>query len=99
MSTVKATWKNGQVHLDGQADWPEGRRLVVAEDRLTDIDFMTENEQADDPKAIEQWIAELDALPALTMTPAQEAEMVAWRRKAKEFNLEALRRQMEEGIP
>jgi hypothetical protein len=33
------------------------------------------------------------------MTPEQEAEMLAWRHKVKEFNLEAVRKQMEEGIP
>ena len=99
MSAIKATWKSGQVLLDSPADWPDGRRLVVAEDRPADVEFMTEDEQSDDPKAVERWIEELRALPALTMTPEQEAEMIAWQRKVKEFNLEAVRRQMEEGIP
>ncbi len=27
MSTVKATWQNGQVILEGKADWPEGHPL------------------------------------------------------------------------
>ena len=31
MSAVKATWKNGQVLLESQADWPDGCRLIVAE--------------------------------------------------------------------
>src|SRR5439155_12632803 len=99
MSTIKATWKNGQVLLDNGVDWPEGRRLVVTEERPADIEFMSEDEQSDDPEAIERWIQELQALPALTMTPEQEAEMIAWRKKVKEFNLEAVRRQMEEGVP
>lgn len=99
MSTVRALWQNGQVVLQGHADWPEGRRLVVTEDLLADVDFMTEDQQSDDPEAIERWAQELQALPALTMTPQQEAEMLAWQKKAKEFNREAVRRQMEEGIP
>ena len=99
MNTIKATWKNGQVQLDRHADWPEGRRLVVTEDRLADVDFMTEDEQSDDPAEIERWIAELEALRALTMTAEQEAEMLESRKKAKEFNLEAVRRQMAEGMP
>lgn len=97
MSAIKATWKNGQVLLDIPADWPDGRRLVVTEDRPADIEFLTEDEQSDDPEAIERWIEELHTLPALTMTPDQEAEMIVWRKKAKEFNLQAMRRQMEEG--
>ena len=99
MSTIRATWKSGQVHLDLPANWPEGSRLVVSEDRFDDIHFMTEEEQSDDPVSIERWIAELHALPALTMTAEQEADMLAWRKKAKKFNLDAVRRQMEEGIP
>ena len=59
MSVIKATWKNGQVLLDRPADWPDGRRLVVMEERPTEIAFMTEDEQSDDPQAIERWIAEL----------------------------------------
>ena len=99
MGAVKAIWKNGQVVLEGPAAWPEGRRLVVTEDRLADMEFMTEEEQSDDASAIERWIEELEALAAMTMTPAQEAEMIAWRQKTKDFNLEAVRQQMEEGIP
>jgi len=99
MSVIKATWKDGQVKLDEPAAWPEGHRLVVADDCLSDIDFMTEAEQSDDPDAIESWIQELEALPPVTMTAEQEAEMMAWRRKAKEFNLEAMRQQMRESKP
>lgn len=99
MSSVKATWSNGQILLDAPANWPEGRRLIVDEDRPAEIEFMTEEEQSDDPKAIEQWIAELRAMPAVTMTPEDEASLAAWRKKVKEFNLDAVRRQMEEDIP
>ncbi|HVS37245.1 MAG TPA: hypothetical protein VMS17_16910 [Gemmataceae bacterium] len=98
MSTVKATWKNGQVLLDGPADWPDGRRLVVTEEKAAEVEFLTEDDQADDPESVERWIEELRALPVPTMTPEQEAELLAWRAKAREFNLEAVRRQMAEGI-
>ncbi len=75
IKAIKAIWKNGQVLLDRPADWPEGRRLVVTEDRPADIEFMTKDEQSDDPAAIERWIEELGSLPALTMTPEEEAEL------------------------
>jgi hypothetical protein len=99
MNTIKATWKNGQVVLDSNADWPEGRRLVVLEDRAAGIEFMTEDEQSDDPIAIQRWIDELHALPAVPENIFQEAEQLAWREKMKTFNMEAVRRQMQEGIP
>jgi hypothetical protein len=28
-TTLTGTWKNGQVILDGSADWPEGCRVTV----------------------------------------------------------------------
>jgi hypothetical protein len=99
MSAIKATWKNGHIIPDGPVNWPEGRRLVVVEEPAAEIEFMTEDEQKDDPESIRQWIYELRAIPPLPMTPEQEAEMLAWRQKVKEFNLEAVRRQMEEDIP
>jgi len=99
MSTIKATWKNGQVVLDSPVSWPEGHRLVVVEESPAGIRFMTEEEQGDDPESVQKWIDDLQATPPLPMTPEQEADMIAWRRKVKEFNLEAVRRQMEEGIP
>ena len=37
MSAIKATWKNGQVLLDGPADWPDGRRLVVMEQHPAEV--------------------------------------------------------------
>ena len=86
-------------------DLPDGTKVMVdvtpvpAGNRLAEVDFMTEDEQSDDPDAIERWIAELEALPGITMTPEEEAEMLAWRKKEKEFNLEVARREMEKGIP
>ena len=68
MSTIRARWHNGQVVLEREVDWPEGRQLVVTEELPADIDFMTEEEQSDDPAAIEQWVKEVEALPPLTMT-------------------------------
>jgi len=99
MSGIKATWKNGQVVLDSPAGWPEGRRLVILEAPPADIEFMTEEDQTDDPAAVQEWIDELRAVPPLPLTPQQEAELLTWRQKVKEYNLQAVRRQMEEGIP
>ena len=59
---------------------------------------MTEDDQRDDPESIQQWIDDLRAIPPLPITPEQEAEVLNWRQKVKEFNLEAVRRQMEEGV-
>jgi len=98
MSTTKATWKNGQVVLDDHAAWPDGRRLLVSDEQSSDIEFMSEEQQGDDPAAIERWIDELKSLPGVPEDPSQEAERLAWQEKVKAFNVNAVRRQMEEGI-
>jgi len=99
MNAVKATWRNGQVVLDSPAEWPEGRRLVVAEETSGEIPFMTEADQRDDPQSVQEWMDELRAIPPLPMSAEQEAEMLAWRQWARDFNVEAVRRQMQEGMP
>ena len=52
MKALSAIWHNGQVVLDGRADWPEGCRLVVQENPRHGFEFMTEDEQSDDPRSI-----------------------------------------------
>ena len=99
MNAIKGTWKNGQVLLNAPADWPEGTSLLIepiAREEM--IEFMNENEQSDDPAAIQEWIEDVRSVPPLPMTSEQEAELLAWRQRAKEFNIEAVRKQMEEGI-
>jgi hypothetical protein len=99
MHTIKATWKNGQVVPEGPVNWHDGSHLVIHQVPPTDIEFMTEEEQGDDPGSIQRWIDDLRAIPPLPMTQEQETAMLTWLQKVKEFNLEAVRRQMAEGIP
>jgi hypothetical protein len=98
MNAVKATWKNGHIVPDAPVQWHEGCRLVIREEQLADVEFMTEEQQSADPVSVQKWIEDFRSIPPLSMTPEQEAEFVGWRQKAKEFNIEAVRRQMEEGI-
>jgi hypothetical protein len=105
MNAVEATVHNRRIEVSAPDDWPDGTKVMVdvmavpAGNRFDDIEFMTEGEQSDDPDAINRWIAELEALPGITMNPEEEAEMLAWRRKEKELNLEAARQEMAKGIP
>ena len=47
MNAIRGTFKNGQVVLDGPADWPEGCRLRIAPDptAATDSDPPETSEQ------------------------------------------------------
>jgi hypothetical protein len=99
MSALKATWKGGQVVLEGRADWPEGSRLIVREEGPAGIEFMTEEEQGNDPEAIRQWLDELRAIPPVPVDQAKEVERLAWEEEMRRFNIEAVRKQFEGGTP
>ena len=75
-SAQAGTWKNGHVILDGQADWPEGCRVIVIREPVPGLVGMTDEEQGEDPESIARWLAAFDAIPPLEMTPDEEAE---WR--------------------
>jgi hypothetical protein len=98
MTVIEATFKNGQIVPDGQPDWPEGCRLRIEPLPNAELVFMTEEEQGDDPESIQRWLMAFDSIPPLEMSAAEEARWQAWRQSMKAFNIEAVRRQMEEGI-
>jgi hypothetical protein len=75
-TTLTGILKDGRIILDGQADWPEGCRVVVIREPVAEIPGLPEDEQGDDPESIARWIAAFDAIPPLEMTPEEEAD---WR--------------------
>ena len=50
-----------------------------------DIKFMSEDEQGEDPVAIQRWIGDLRSMPALTEDPIEEATRKAWNAEMKRF--------------
>jgi hypothetical protein len=82
MNAVKAIWKSGQVILEDRADWPEGTRLVVAQEALAD-----DEDGEDDPESIARWIAEFNAIPPIEMTEQEEADWQAARQTQRELDI------------
>lgn len=100
MSSLKAIWLNGQIVLEGHADWPNGSRLlIIQEDSQTQlpVTFMTEDEQGDSPESIQAWIDDLRTIPPVPENPTREAERIAWDKKTDDFNRDAVRQQFEKG--
>lgn len=101
---IQTTIQNGRVNVPAPANLTDGTRVGVEITPLVPDDerairFMTEEEQADDPVSVEYWVADLQALPPVSMTPQQEAELLAGRQKERVFNLEAARREMDKELP
>src|SRR5262245_54922457 len=95
MDAIGATWKNGQIVPDGPVDWPEGCRLVIEPDLAASEPIgMREEDWSTSPEAIADWLAWYDSLEPLIVTPQEEADFAAWRRKVKEYTIA----HMHEGI-
>ncbi len=108
MSTVlrKGVVRGGQIVIDEPMDLPDGSEVTIlgrtADEPSHDlgaIDFMTEDEQGDDPEAIRQWVADLHSIPPVPSNPEKEAEWRAWEEQMRRFNVEAMRKQFEGGTP
>jgi hypothetical protein len=82
---IKATYHNGQIIPDDPVDWPEGQELIIQTRPTTGEFGLTEEEQSNDPEAIEKWIQWYDSLEPLIMTPEEEAEWKKTREAQKEF--------------
>jgi hypothetical protein len=84
---------------DGPMSPEEIARVKAGMDRLKSFDFMTEDEQCDDPVLVQEWIDDLRSIPPVPEDPEKEAEWQAWEEKMRQFNIEAVRKQFEEGTP
>ncbi len=65
--------------------------------RFAEIDFMTEDEQGDDPVGVQHWIGDLRSIPPAPQNDEKEAEWREWEGKMRVFNIEAVRKQFEGG--
>ena len=103
MSIIKAVVRNGHIETEEPLDLPEGTELLIPiPDRssaanMATIDFMTEDEQSDNPEMVEHWVDDLRSIPPVPENPEKEAEWRAWDERMRQFNSEAVRKQFEEG--
>lgn len=95
MNAIRATWTNGQIIPAEPVDWPEGVKLLVEPIVETEKIGMTEDEWRDDPESIAQWIAAVEKIEPMKWEEGEEEEYERYRQKFKEFNIEAVRKQME----
>ena len=97
MHAIKATWTNGQIVPAEPVDWPEGSELRVEPvvPKIQKIG-LTEEESGDDPESIAAWIAAVEKIEPLIWADGELEEYERYREKCRQFNLEAVRKQMDE---
>ncbi len=99
--SIRGIYRNGQVVLNQPADWPDGMRVDVmpfVEEEPDEVLGMTEEEQGDDPVSIAKWMQEFQAIPALNWSEEEHRRLDEWQARMKAYNLEAVRKQFEEGV-
>jgi hypothetical protein len=68
-------------------------------DQMKSLTFMTEEEQGEDLASIEAWISKLRSIPPVPTSLEQQAVLQEWRAQMREFNVEAVRKRFEQGLP
>jgi hypothetical protein len=93
---LSATWKNGQVILDGPADWPEGCKLQVAAiSRSEEQTGIPDDQWPRDPQGIAELLERMNQIEPFEMTPEEEADWQAWRGKIKDYELANFEKRIE----
>ncbi len=87
MILLKGTIQNGQVVLARPADLPDGTEVTVLTHGPFEKLGIPDDEWPTDPKGIAGLLARMQAVESFDMTPEEEAEVEAWRRKVKEYTL------------
>jgi hypothetical protein len=97
VNAVKATWTNGQILPAEPVDWPEGSELVVEPVNGAASIGLTESEWREDGNSIAEWEKWVRSVQPLEYTDEERAELASYREQHRQFNLEAVRRQMKAG--
>jgi len=97
MNSIKAVWKNGQIVPAEPVDWPEGCELLVEPLDLNGEKIgLTEEDWKDDAASVAAWIEAVNKIEPMIWAEGEQEEYERYRKEFRDFNIEAVRKQMEE---
>ena len=76
-------------------DWPEGSELRVEPINPRERIGLSNDEWHDDLESITAWIEAVDKIEPLIWSEGEEEEYRRYREKCRQFNIEAVRQQMQ----
>jgi hypothetical protein len=98
MEAIKATVRSGRLELDTPPDWPEGTEVLIEPMNTRGEKIgIDESEWSNDPASLADWEAWIQTIEPLEFTPAESEKMAVFDKQMREYNLDAVRRQMQEG--
>ena len=90
MNAIRATLQDGRIEPESPIPFPNGTPLLVQYQPLSEKIGLEESEWKDDAEALadwEQWLGSLE--------PIEFAEEISFDEAFRQFNIEAVRKQME----
>jgi hypothetical protein len=97
MNAIKAIFRDGKPELGVSPDWPDGTEVMIEPTAAPpDKIGVDESEWSDDPASLADWEAWIKMIEPLELTPEEAARMAEFNERMKQYNLEAVRRQMQE---
>jgi len=98
MDAIRAIVRSGRLELDAPPDWPEGTEVLIEpmNSRWEKIGI-DESEWNDDPSSLADWGAWTQTIEPLEFTPEESERMAEFDNQMRLYNLDAVRRQMQEG--
>lgn len=99
VNTIKATVRNRRIELPAPDDLLDGTEVLVDVTPLSSGKIgLDGSEWRNDPAALADWDAWIRTIEPLELTPEEEAAHALFDEEFRRFNLEAVRRQMAEGV-
>ncbi len=98
MNSIKATIRSGRLELQAPPDWPDGTVVLIepTSGAMEKIGI-DESEWRDDPASMADWEAWIKDIEPLEMTDEEAQTFADFELRMRQYNIEAVRRQMQEG--
>ena len=95
MNPVKAIWKDGRIVPGEPVNWPDGCEVLI-EPVFVPLGKIgiDESEWRDDPDSIADWESWIATLQPLEFSAAEESAIARFDQQMRQYNIEAVRRQM-----
>jgi hypothetical protein len=99
MSAIRGKYVNGTVVLEASADWPDGIEVLVEPALEAETFGIRDDEWPKTPEGIASILVRMDQFTAIQITPEEEADIAAWRKKIKEYTIAHANDGIEELFP
>jgi hypothetical protein len=97
VDAIKATVRQGRLELEASPDWPDGTEVLIEPTAPSEKIGIDESEWRDDPDSLADWAAWIQTIEPLEFTPGEARKIVEFDEQMRQYNLEVVRRQMEQG--